>query len=517
MNAANRPIDFLLNTESVKVNQPQRRESAQDSGVSSSKTREKSFDDVYRQQQRENAQVRKNNQADRRHDSASRAESISESRHQQPQTTRNDAADKRVQKDAPVADNGKALPQQGLSSGESKGRVKENAVAGAGKEIEVTDVNKDVEVTVSFDATEFISPQLSEQEIAQLTTEQKNTDLIALEATGFSFGELASQAGKEETVVSFDSALLTDAEVEKDADAPGFSLTGQDEQGSGKALEAAADETVVLQAQQPAAEQQAKTVVTDGVKELKQSALADAIASNTKSDVNVATATKAGATGTETNSQNQSQERLTPVATGQEFKLLREQISVAKPSAVTGKEGAIDTSTSTSTDSAAARLNGLTQASQALNAARPATVTASVQTPVNSADWGQAVSQRIMWLVNRGISSAELQLNPRDLGPVEVRINVSGEQTTVQFTSPQPAVREALESSVVRLREMMESSGLDLADVNVSDQSLSEQAQSDSRGSSGNSSGDDNSDIEASLETQVTQRIESDGMVDFYA
>jgi len=119
--------------------------------------------------------------------------------------------------------------------------------------------------------------------------------------------------------------------------------------------------------------------------------------------------------------------------------------------------------------------------------------------------------------VNRGISSAELQLNPRDLGPVDVRINVTGEQTTVQFTSQHAAVREALESSVVRLREMMESSGLDLADVNVSDQSQSEQAQADSRDASGGAGAGEKDELDGAAESVLTQTIESDGLVDFYA
>jgi len=78
-------------------------------------------------------------------------------------------------------------------------------------------------------------------------------------------------------------------------------------------------------------------------------------------------------------------------------------------------------------------------------------------------------------------------------------------------------VREALESSVVRLREMMESSGLDLADVNVSDQSQSEQAQADARDASGGSETGGKDDLEGGAESVVTQTIESDGLVDFYA
>jgi len=546
MNAANRPVDFLLNTDSVKVSQAQRRdigrEASRDSDVSSSKIRERSFDDVYRQQRREDAQVRQSEQSARRNDSQERAESRIEARQQQAQVARQSAADKRSQKDVQVSDNGKALPPtQRLSSADDKSRVVtedaadgESVVTDSSKNIEVTDLNTDVDVTVSFDTPELASQQKGEQElspleVAEQETSLQTTDLIDTEEADFSLGEQSAQASDEQTVVSFDSSLLTGVEAKEDADtsessqAEQESLVGQNaasEQPVDQELKTTADEALVLQAQQPAAEQQAKVAATDGTKEYKQSALADVIDSRVKGDVNVASTTKGAATGAEQSAQAQSQDRFTPGATGQEFKLLREQFSAANLKAATGNRGAMDASASTATDSAAEslpRLNALAQTAQALGPARPGTVTASVQAPVNSPDWGQAMSQRIMWLVNRGISAAELQLNPRDLGPVDVRINVNGEQTTVQFTSQQPAVREALESSVVRLREMMESSGLNLADVNVSDQSHSEQAQSDSRGSSNTTSADDNNDNDGGIETQTVQRIESDGLVDFYA
>ena len=105
----------------------------------------------------------------------------------------------------------------------------------------------------------------------------------------------------------------------------------------------------------------------------------------------------------------------------------------------------------------------------------------------------------------------------RELGPVDVRINVNGEQANIQFTSQHAAVREALESSVGRLREMLESSGLNLADVGVSDQSHSEQAQADAREAGGAGQGSDVEEQDNAAEAQTVQRIESDSLVDFYA
>lgn len=94
-----------------------------------------------------------------------------------------------------------------------------------------------------------------------------------------------------------------------------------------------------------------------------------------------------------------------------------------------------------------------------------------VRVPVGQPQWGRAVGERILWLANQNISSAELRLDPPDLGPVQVRVVIHNDQVNVTFTSNQAAVREALDLSAQRLRDMFSEQGLDLVDVNVSDQS----------------------------------------------
>lgn len=99
-----------------------------------------------------------------------------------------------------------------------------------------------------------------------------------------------------------------------------------------------------------------------------------------------------------------------------------------------------------------------------------------VETPVTQPRWGDEFSQKITWLAGSGIDqSAELHLNPPQLGPIDVVIKVSGDQATALFTSPHAAVREAVEQAIPRLRDMMADNGITLGNTTVSDQAPRDQ------------------------------------------
>ncbi len=104
---------------------------------------------------------------------------------------------------------------------------------------------------------------------------------------------------------------------------------------------------------------------------------------------------------------------------------------------------------------------------------------AGISVPIDQPGWDQALGQRIQWLIsthNLGAGqvshAAQLQLNPPDLGPLEVRITVQHDQTSVAFSSQHGPVREALESALPRLREILGEQGLNLVDVSVSQHSF---------------------------------------------
>lgn len=90
-----------------------------------------------------------------------------------------------------------------------------------------------------------------------------------------------------------------------------------------------------------------------------------------------------------------------------------------------------------------------------------------VPVPPDHPQWGQAFGERVVWLVNQHATSAQLSLNPPDLGRLDVRINLDQDQARVLFATPHESVREAIEAAVPRLREMLADSGVQLLDVGI--------------------------------------------------
>ncbi|MBD8630517.1 flagellar hook-length control protein FliK [Oxalobacteraceae sp. CFBP 8755] len=141
--------------------------------------------------------------------------------------------------------------------------------------------------------------------------------------------------------------------------------------------------------------------------------------------------------------------------------------------------------------------------------------------------WDNQVSQRIVYMVGKE-QAATLTLNPPDLGPVQIVLNVTNDQATVAFSSDQLDVRQALENALPRLREMMSESGIALGnatvDANVPDQ-RQQQQDSDRRaqggqGGAGGLTGDSQDAAPAVNEVAPRTRtvsIGDRGMVDLFA
>lgn len=155
---------------------------------------------------------------------------------------------------------------------------------------------------------------------------------------------------------------------------------------------------------------------------------------------------------------------------------------------------------------------------QAQQALKP--YTTNVFSQVGEPDWSEEMNEKVMWLSSRNIKSAQIQLNPVELGPVEVKVSVQNDQTSISFNVQNANVRELLEANVHRLREMMDGNGVALADVNVgSEQGFAAFAQSQGQeqdGSKGQAgTGTDGSNGE-SEDTQVLAQtaLSSDRLVD---
>ncbi|VVM87395.1 flagellar hook-length control protein FliK [Pseudomonas fluorescens] len=126
-------------------------------------------------------------------------------------------------------------------------------------------------------------------------------------------------------------------------------------------------------------------------------------------------------------------------------------------------------SSDTRVDDFANRLAALTQA------ATPKTANAlPVNQPIamHQNGWTEEVVNRVMYLSSANLKAADIQLQPAELGRLDIRVNmVPDQQTQVTFMSAHPGVREALDGQVHRLRDMFAQQGMGQVDVNVSDQS----------------------------------------------
>jgi hypothetical protein len=120
-----------------------------------------------------------------------------------------------------------------------------------------------------------------------------------------------------------------------------------------------------------------------------------------------------------------------------------------------------------------------TAASQA-SASAPTAQNLQIDTRVGAPGWNGELAQKVVWMATQQHQVAELRLNPPHLGPVEVMLTVGndqGAQASIQFASPHLATREALESALPRLREMMADSGIALGNVTVSADSFRQPAE----------------------------------------
>lgn len=107
----------------------------------------------------------------------------------------------------------------------------------------------------------------------------------------------------------------------------------------------------------------------------------------------------------------------------------------------------------------------------------PSTEVIEVRTPaaalvgpplrLDGAKWQEQFVQRLTLAMNDGLREARVIVDPPELGPLDMKIGMSGGETQVQFTAYHASTRELLEEAMPRLREMFDAAGLKLADADV--------------------------------------------------
>ncbi|MBX3615703.1 flagellar hook-length control protein FliK [Nitrosomonas sp.] len=142
-----------------------------------------------------------------------------------------------------------------------------------------------------------------------------------------------------------------------------------------------------------------------------------------------------------------------------------------------------------------------------------------VNQPVGHTKWGGEFAQKVVWLTSQQQQVAEIHLNPAHLGPVDVMLTITQDQATAQFLSPHPAVREAIEQALPKLREMMADNGIQLGNVMVgADSFQQENRQQHANHSDKGNASMTNARAETTNQTEtLTIPVKHQGIVNTYA
>ncbi len=109
-------------------------------------------------------------------------------------------------------------------------------------------------------------------------------------------------------------------------------------------------------------------------------------------------------------------------------------------------------------------------------AAPPASPVAGLATTIDHPHWGDDLGGRVLWMVRHDEQTARINLNPPELGPLQITLSLNGDQASASFASPHAEVRQAIADALPRLREMLSGAGIDLGQANVGTQAQQEQA-----------------------------------------
>ena len=103
-------------------------------------------------------------------------------------------------------------------------------------------------------------------------------------------------------------------------------------------------------------------------------------------------------------------------------------------------------------------------------AAAPAPYAAQIAAPVGSPDFAPGLSAQLSVMVRDGLQEARLQLNPAEMGPITVQIQLDGQQAQVTMIAEQAPTRQALEQAMPMLASALREDGLTLTGGGVFEQ-----------------------------------------------
>ncbi len=87
----------------------------------------------------------------------------------------------------------------------------------------------------------------------------------------------------------------------------------------------------------------------------------------------------------------------------------------------------------------------------------------SIQTPVQSPDFGQALGQHLVMMVGQKVSSARIHVTPQEMGPIAVEIRMQGQgQVNVSMLVSHSTTHQALQQALPHLHDLFQAQGMNM-------------------------------------------------------
>lgn len=131
---------------------------------------------------------------------------------------------------------------------------------------------------------------------------------------------------------------------------------------------------------------------------------------------------------------------------------------------------------------------------------------------MTAARWGDALANRLGWMIDSDLGEARIRLNPPELGALDVKISMVEEKAFVQLFASEPAAKDLLESALPKLRELLGAGGIELADASVNDRKHGSPATSDK-----DSRAQNNPDAESQDPLDDRVKRPPSGLIDLFA
>ncbi len=120
-------------------------------------------------------------------------------------------------------------------------------------------------------------------------------------------------------------------------------------------------------------------------------------------------------------------------------------------------------------------------AGTAMRSAAPAPAVVDPSPVADAEAWSQALAKHTMLLATGDLKEARLQIEGRQLGPIEVSVRLDGERVDVRFAIQHPITAMLVQDALPRLERMLEHQGLSLGHSSVDQGQAQAQANAQQR------------------------------------